>query len=200
MRILPKKEKKPDVLKGIVAGAAGGVAGCLLMDAFEYGLEALEKEYAGYRRRAQLPAGIHVDEEGYPRASASSYIDEEKDAEREKAGEKAAGAIGKHVFGVELSRQGQKMAAPAVDVAFGAMVGGAYGAAAEFYPEVTSAEGAPFGAGMMLIGEEVAGPAAGFSRWPHRKPYGRHAKALASYAIFGMTCEAVRGIVRDLLD
>jgi len=71
---------------------------------------------------------------------------------------KVASAVSEGVFKHRLQRQEKKAASSAVHYAFGATVGGLYGAAAEWKPAVASAAGAPFGAAVWLGAHEIAVP------------------------------------------
>jgi putative membrane protein len=79
----------------------------------------------------------------------------------------------------------------------GAAVGAAYGAAAEFYPDVTAKEGVNFGMALMAATHEGALPAIGLKTSQQPRD---HASELASHVVYGVATEIVRRIVRRAID
>jgi|ERR1017187_1513547 putative membrane protein len=82
---------------------------------------------------------------------------------------------------------------------FGASVGAAYGALAEFYPVATSKEGASFGMALEALTEEGALTKLGVAAPPQDHSMREHASEITSSVVFGMTTEMVRSVVRRLL-
>lgn len=112
---------------------------------------------------------------------------------------KAASAVSEGLLRHPLTKREKKIAGPTVHYAFGTLVGGLYGAAAERWPSVTSGDGFPFGAAFWLIADEGAVPLLRLSGPPNRYPLSMHVYALASHLVFGWTAEAVRRRVRGAL-
>lgn len=127
--------------------------------------------------------------------SASSGNDE-KD---EPATVKAAARISENVFGHQLTRDGKKIAGPAVHYTFGTLNGAVYGALAEASPGITAARGVLFGAGLWLIADEVAVPALGLSKSPAAYPPSTHLYSLTSHLVYGFTTDFVRRLVGRML-
>jgi putative membrane protein len=87
-------------------------------------------------------------------------------------------------------------AADGIRWGFGAAVGAAYGAVAEFYPAATAKEGVTFGMTLGALNEEGVLPALGLLTKPGaRDSIGE----VTSHVVFGVTTEVVRGLVRKHL-
>jgi putative membrane protein len=82
---------------------------------------------------------------------------------------------------------------------FGAAVGAAYGAVAEFYPAATSREGVNFGMALEALTQEGALPASVGPDDPEDQTTRERASELTSRVVFGITTETVRGFVRKRL-
>ena len=90
----------------------------------------------------------------------------------------------------------QSPASEGIHWGFGAAVGAAYGAVAEFYPAATSKEGASFGMALEALTQEGALPASVGPDDPEEQTTREHASELTSRVIFGVTTETVRGFLR----
>ncbi|HEV2618848.1 MAG TPA: DUF1440 domain-containing protein [Acidobacteriaceae bacterium] len=90
-------------------------------------------------------------------------------------------------------------AAEAIHWGFGAAVGAAYGALAEYFPAATAKEGASFGMALEALTHESALPALGLSAEPHEQTTREHASEMTSHVVYGVATETVRGFVRKLL-
>jgi hypothetical protein len=108
----------------------------------------------------------------------------------------AAAAVAEPALGRALSEHEKEVAGSAVHYLFGATVGAMYGAAAEKDQSTTRAAGIPYGITVWLVADEVGMHAAGFATSPGDYPLSRHASALASHIVFGVTVEAVRRLLR----
>jgi putative membrane protein len=80
--------------------------------------------------------------------------------------------------------------------AFGAAVGAAYGAVAEFYPDATAKEGITFGMAVGALSEEGVLPAIGVIARPSARD---RASEITSHVVYGVATEVVRGFVRKRL-
>ena len=94
-----------------------------------------------------------------------------------------------------LDRGELKVGATAVHFAFGAAMGGVYGAFWEFSPSTRQMGGAAFGTAVWAAADEVAG-LPGPTTEP---PPARHVHAFAAHIVYGVTTEIVRRGVRKLL-
>jgi uncharacterized membrane protein YagU involved in acid resistance len=167
------------VWKGVVAGVVSGVVASFVMEQFQA---------------------------GWSKASEALKSDEEKEQENSGAGNesepatvKVAQAISRRVTGHDIPDERKEMAAECVHYGMGATSAAVYGALAEAWPAVTSGNGLAFGAGLWLIADETAVPAAGLSPWWRDVPLGSHVYALASHLVYGSVTEIVRKAVRDAL-
>ncbi|HWR37529.1 MAG TPA: DUF1440 domain-containing protein [Clostridia bacterium] len=100
------------------------------------------------------------------------------------------------ISGHELTPEQRRKAGPVVHYAFGALLGAAYGAAAEVAPMMTKGMGAPFGVAVWAVGDEIAVPALGLSPWPTEVPAEAHAAMFASHVLYGASLEGVRRMLR----
>ena len=82
---------------------------------------------------------------------------------------------------------------------FGATVGAAYGALAEFYPAATDKEGATFGLALMTLTHETAFPAMGLAQQIEDQTPREQTSEAASHLLYGLVVERVRGFVRGML-
>jgi hypothetical protein len=177
-----------NILKGMVAGLAGGLIASWTMNQFQ----------ATWTRIAEGAEKSHGAQSMQP--SEGSQGEQGLDTgEQDDATVKTARAISKNVLGHELQESEKEAAGAAVHYAFGTLTGGLYGALAEVIPQVTTATGLPFGAGFWLLADEISVPLLGLSKGPTEYPVSTHAYALASHLVYGMTAEIGRRAVRQVL-
>jgi hypothetical protein len=181
-------KQEANVLKGVLAGLAGGLIASWTMNQFQSAwtriAEGMEKPHGAQSRQP----------------SDGSSGDQARDtAESDDATVETAKAISEKVFGHELQEGEKRPAGAAVHYAFGTVSGGLYGALAELTPQVTRGAGLPFGAAFWLVADEVAVPLLGLSKAPTEYPPSTHAYALASHLVYGVTAEISRRAVRQVL-
>jgi putative membrane protein len=97
----------------------------------------------------------------------------------------------------EILRPEKAIAVQTVRWGFGAAVGAAYGAVAEFYPAATAREGVTFGMALQALAHEGALPAIGFLVKPPAAF--NPATGVTSHVVYGVTTEVVRNFVRKRL-
>jgi hypothetical protein len=172
-----------DVTKGAVAGIIGGLVGTYAMS-----------EFQGWWSRA-----IRGEQ---PQSSAGEHDarDWQEIEEGENANELAAQTMAGATIGRPLDREELSVAAPAVHYAFGAMVGGFYGALAENAPSVRALSGAAYGTTVWAAADEIAVPVLGLSDPTHNQPFERHFHSFAAHIVFGVTTELVRRGVRAAME
>jgi putative membrane protein len=83
---------------------------------------------------------------------------------------------------------------------FGATMGAAYGALAEFYPPATSKQGASFGMALVALSHDNALPILGLKAKPEAQTRRERTSELASYVAYGVVTETVRSIVRRMIN
>ena len=93
----------------------------------------------------------------------------------------------------------QRAAGGTVPWLFGASAGAAYAGVAEFYPQVTSKEGASFGIVVATVTHEGLLPAIGLVASPDKQTSREQTSEMTSYVVFGVVTEIVRTMVRKML-
>jgi len=179
-----------DVLKGLVAGLAGGLVASWTMNQFQ---AVWSKAAEGFEK----PHGAQSMQPSERQHTGQGP--EQNKENQDDATVKAARAVSEGIFGHKLKENEKKPAGAVVHYAFGTATGGLYGAVAEFAPEVTTVAGLPFGAAFWLVADEIAVPLLGLSKGPTEYPPSTHAYALASHLVYGLTAEAIRRRVRSAL-
>ena len=192
MRIFRRKSSDP--LKGMIAGAAGGLVASWVMNQFQ---SLLSRTTHGVER----PHGAQSLQQGSPRHGLARVLRERgRDREADNAAVRTAVVVSEHLFGVELAeREKKEMAGAVIHYAFGVATGVLYGAAAEMLPASTAGAGLPFGAAVWMVADEMVVPAIGLSKPPTEYPLSTHASALASHLVYGLTTEIVRRAARRAL-
>ena len=156
--------------KGLAAGLIGGLVGAWSMNQFQKVWSAAAEQLG-----------------------AEQSQQESEDATM-KTADRLARAIGK-----QLSMEQKKKAGPVVHYAFGALMGGIYGALAETESQVKRGAGIPFGGLLFATADEVAVPALGLAGSPTESPLSSHLQGLASHLVYGATTEGVRRYTRNVL-
>ncbi len=161
-----------DLLKGLVAGVAGGLLASFLMEQFQAAWSA----------------------------AAEAMQDKKSSGEKaQPATVKAANVLSEKVTGREVPEDYQPAAGEAVHYGMGAGSAAVYGILAEVVPIITVGDGLIFGTGVWLLADELAVPAAGLSESPREIPLTTHIYALASHLLYGWITETVRSAVRGAL-
>jgi uncharacterized membrane protein YagU involved in acid resistance len=109
---------------------------------------------------------------------------------------KTADRISELVQGRHLTKDEKKKAGPVVHYAFGALLGAVYGASVEMNPAANALAGVPFGAILFAAANEMALPVLGLSDKPAAYPLSTHLYGLVSHAVYGVTTETIRRMVR----
>ena len=189
------RRKSGDPLKGMIAGAAGGLVASWVMNQFQ---ALLSRMTHGVER----PHGAQSLQPGSPRHGVARELQKRGlDREADTAAVRTAVVASDRLFGLELAEiEKREIAGAVVHYAFGVATGGLYGAVAELKPSTTTGAGLPFGAAVWLIADEIIVPALGLSKSPTKYPLSTHAYSIASHLVYGLTTEIVRREVRRALD
>lgn len=171
------------VLNGAVAGAVGGILGSAAMVGFNHLLGA-----AGFGESDRGGRQGHRRDEAEPNEIDGTISDE-------PASVKVTRLAGERLTGAPLTERQERIGGLLVHHAFGALVGGIYGAAAARTPAIASGAGLPYGATVWLTADETGLPLVGLARNPATYPAERHAAAFASHLVFGLTVEMVRRLL-----
>jgi uncharacterized membrane protein YagU involved in acid resistance len=169
--------KQKSVVRGILAGMAGGLAAAWMMNVFMAG------------PGQTLQQALQSDEEKREPSSEP----------KEDATMKAADAIVHTATGNHLSRAEKEEGGPIVHYAFGALTGGLYGGLAEYSSKVKSGFGTSFGGVLFSTADLLAVPALNLAPSPADQPASALATPFAAHIIYGVTTEFVRRIVRMML-
>ena len=180
-------------MKGLLAGAIGGLAAAFVMNQFQAAwakvTEGEERSHGGQSLQQGLPR------RGVGRDLQAEGVDRPED----DATERLANAISVNVLERELTEREKEAAGTALHYAMGLTSGAIYGGLAEFVPAAKSGAGLPFGAAVWLVADEGLVPAAGLSKPAGEYPLSVHAYSLASHLVFGLAAETARRAVRAAL-
>ena len=166
---------------GIVAGIAGGLVAAWLMNEFMENLgPPLQKAVQGEQSSSE----------------SQSQDGEKPDDATMKTADAVVSAV---TGGRHLSHEEKEKGGPIVHYAFGAVMGGIYGALAEGLPETTFGFGTAFGAALFTGADLVAVPALKLSGSPSDAPVASLATPFAAHLVYGAATEAVRRLVRAML-
>lgn len=162
-----------DIMKGLLAGVAGGILASFLMEQFQAAWSAASEAMQSSKKRGgRKPDPATV---------------------------KAANLIAEKVTGRKVPADYKPLAGEAVHYGVGATAAAVYGVMAEVVPIVTIGNGVGFGTGVWLLADEMAVPAAGLSKPPKEIPLTTHLYALVSHLVYGWITETVRRAVRRAL-
>jgi uncharacterized membrane protein YagU involved in acid resistance len=167
------------IVRGILAGVAGGLVASWVMNEFSATLgEKLSKAVESPEEQQQL----------------------KQQSDGEDATMKAADKITETVTGGRhLTHEQREVGGPIVHYSMGAVMGGLYGALAEYSAAARSGFGTTFG-GLLFASADLFGvPAAKLGPWPNQYPISSLANPLATHLVYGATTELVRRLVREVL-
>lgn len=162
-----------DIIKGLLAGVAGGLLASFLMEQFQAAWSAAAEALSSSKKS------------GGRKADPTTV--------------KAANLITTKVTGRKVPPAYKPLAGEAVHYGMGASSAAVYGVLAEVAPLVTLGDGAGFGIGVWLLADELAVPAAGLSKPAKEIPLTTHFYALVSHLVYGWITETVRRAVRRAL-
>jgi len=167
------------IVRGVLAGVAGGLVASWVMNEF------------GATLGQKLSDAVETPAEKRLLAMES---------DGEDATMKAADKIAETVTGGRhLTHEQREIGGPIVHYSMGALMGGLYGALAEFSPSVRSGFGTTFGGLLFSTADLFGVPALHLGRWPNQYPVSSLANPLASHLVYGATTELVRRTVRQIL-
>jgi putative membrane protein len=108
-------------------------------------------------------------------------------------------ALAEKIAGHHLDRKTRTAAGTAIHWGFGAAVGAAYGALAEYYPAATDKQGATFGLTLMSLTHEASLPAMELAEPAEEQSFRERSSEATSHLVYGLVAERVRSIVRRIL-
>jgi uncharacterized membrane protein YagU involved in acid resistance len=184
------RAKQPSVLRGIITGAAAGIAATLIMDQFLKLTSAGQKSVEKQMKLAEGQSPWEIAHEQTQQEQQAA----QQEGSTEKVARKIAEATGK-----TLDKDKKKTAGQAVHYTFGTLMGIVYGVSAELVPEATTGAGTAFGTLLFFGADEVAVPAFRLSPAPDQTPATDHLQHWAAHVVYGGSLELVRGIVRRFI-
>lgn len=182
--------RKPNLLRGLVIGAAAGITATLVMDQFQKLSDASTKAIDKQKKLADGESPWQIAHE--------QAQQQQKEASQEGSTEIVARHIA-NVANTSIPLDKRKQAGQAVHFTFGTLVGIAYGIAAEILPEVASGGGTAFGTLLFLGADEFAVPALQLSPAPTDTPPTDHLQHWAAHVVYGGALELTRTLLRRLL-
>jgi putative membrane protein len=180
-----------NVCRGMVAGMLAGCAASWLMSTLG--------DQGRAQAKAQPQRGERESGGESRRQSARRNAAENGGVAVEVPTVATAQVVARKMFEHELSPDEKRIAGPAVHFAYGSLIGALYGGAAEIFPSIGAGLGLPFGAALWLLGDEIAVPALGLGKSPAEIAPDKHADALASHFVYGVTTDLLRRVLRHVV-
>jgi putative membrane protein len=179
-----RRARRRRIVRGTLAGIAGGLAASWAMDLFISGV--------GEKLNQSL-----VTEEDRSREQAKQQTQQQNGSLEEDATMKAADDVVHTLTGGQhLSHEERKKAGPVVHYIFGGLVGGLYGALAECSTWTSLGFGTVFGAVLFATADLAAVPALGYGPSITEQPVKMLATPLAAHLVYGATADLVRRAIR----
>jgi hypothetical protein len=172
------------VAKGAVTGFLGGVIASWVMNQYQ----TIEARPVNVRRRER-----ELTSAGWQPAPES------KSADGADPKVKVAEIVSRRLFDHPLSQTEQSVAAPVVHYGYGGAVGALYGGLSEVLPTVKIGLGIPYASLLWLGGAEIALPALGLAKSPTTVSTDKHASALATHFVYGITLDIARRVINRLI-
>ena len=182
--------RKPSVVRGLLVGAAAGIAATLVMDQFQKLSAAGQKQLEKQKKLADGESNWQIAHE--------QAIEEQKQASAEGSTEIVARHIAE-ATGNQIPPEKKKQAGNAVHYTFGTVMGVVYGLTTEFLPDASSGAGTAFGTILFLGADEIAVPALRLSPPPTDTAPTDHLQHWAAHVVYGGTLELVRSLLRRLV-
>lgn len=172
--------KEQSLLRGVLAGMAGGLAAAWVMNVFMAG------------PGQELQRAVQSDEENRQQQAPG-------DEPKEDATTKAADAVAYAATEEHLSRSRKETGGPIVHYTFGALSGALYGGLAEYSPTVRSGFGTSFGGILFSTADLLAVPVLHLGPSPADQPASALASPFAAHIVYGVTTELVRRLFRAVI-
>ena len=177
------KRQERHLIRGVLAGVAGGLVASWVMNQFMAG------------PGQKLQQSLESDQE-----HAQQKQQEESGAPKEDATMKVADAlVNTATGGRHLSLAGKQKGGPIVHYSFGALMGAIYGGFSEYSGAAKAGFGSAFGAALFAVADVVAVPALNLSPPATEQPASALATPFAAHLVYGVTTELVRRVARTVL-
>ena len=177
--------------RGVLAGIAGGLVASWVMNVFIEG--------AG-PKITHAVEHLHGEKRDEAKDDLHDQAAHDQEEPKEDATMKAADAIvATATGGRHLSFEEKQKGGPVVHYAFGALMGGVYGALAEYSPAVRAGFGTGFGSALFAGADMIAVPALRLSGSSVDAPVSTLATPFTAHLVYGAITETVRRVVRAML-
>lgn len=181
-----RRAQRRRVVRGTLAGVAGGLAASWVMNVF---MEKLG---------GKITESLMSDED---RVEQHLKEQQERESGKQEPEEDATMKVAEDVVhtvsgGQHLSHEERKKAGPVVHYAFGALVGGLYGALAECTDWTSVGFGTVFGTLLFVGADLIAVPAFGWGPSATEQPVKAQATPLAAHLVYGATTDLLRRAIR----
>lgn len=184
-----RRAQRRRLMRGTLAGIAGGVAASWAMNIFMSNVgDKLTQSLMSDEDR--LEQHLHQQEQ------QQEQTEEPKEPKEDATMKAAEGIVHEVTGGRHLSHEERKQAGPVVHYAFGALVGGLYGALAECSHWTSLGFGTVFGALLFASADLIGVPAFGLGPSPAEQPIAAQATPLAAHLVYGATTDLVRRAIR----
>ena len=179
-------EDNKSITRGMLAGAIGGLVASWVMNVFMDHAGSTVQHLAEH-----LDGTAHKQQPEAPAEDKEPKID---------ATMKTADALYNTVTGGRhLTLEGMQKGGPIVHYAFGALMGGIYGAAAEYAPAARAGFGTVVASALFAGADMIAVPALKLSGSSTDAPVSSLASPFSAHIVYGVTTEAVRRLVRTAI-
>ncbi|HEV2464655.1 MAG TPA: DUF1440 domain-containing protein [Acidobacteriaceae bacterium] len=171
------EHRKRSILRGTVAGIAGGLIASWAMNEFMAGPGRKIQQSLSDGNSGQKPDNV---EDDATMKAADSIVD--------------ITTGGRH-----LSQEGKKKAGPIVHYGYGALMGGIYGGLVEYWNAPKAGFGALFGTVLFGAGDLAAVPALHLGASPTEQPPSALVNPFLGHVVYGTAAELSRRAIRPLL-
>lgn len=180
------KHGERHLVRGILAGVAGGLAASWVMNEFMAGPgQKLQQAVESDGEREQRQAEEKRQEESGPPEDATMKV--------------ADAVVKAATGGRHLSLEGKQKGGPVVHYSFGALIGALYGALSEYSSAPKAGFGSAFGSALFAVADLIAVPALNLAPPATEQPPSALATPFAAHLVYGVTTELVRRTARAIL-
>jgi len=179
-----RRAQRRRVVRGALAGVAGGLAASWMMNVFMSTLGG------------KITESLMTDEQKAQKSEQQEQARARQEPEEDATMKAAEGIVHTVTRRQHLSHEERKKAGPVVHYAFGALAGGLYGGLAECTDWTSLGFGTVFGT-LLFFGADLIGvPALGFGPSLTEQPVATQATPLAAHLVYGATTDLVRRAIR----
>lgn len=168
--------------KGLLAGAIAGFAATAAMTAFQLGWEKGKEQLQSVRGKNEQQSSADNSEQ-----NESSTV-------------KVAQSVSQATRGRQLEPSEKEPASYLVHFAFGTLMGAIYGVSSEYLPVAKLGHGLLHGIALWGGADALAAPALGLSSPVSERSAGELAYEILAHAVYGVSSESARKLVRGWMD